>query len=61
MKRPIITKENTVKPCCNSCSKAYPTLNCKKDEMFCFNDKSSKYAQHVKKDDKCELFENVVA
>ena len=44
-----MTKENISKLCCDSCSKAYHTLDCKKDEMFCFNDKSPKYAQHVKK------------
>lgn len=45
-----MSKEDTLKLCCNNCSKGYPTLNCKKDEMFCFNGKSPKYAQHVKKE-----------
>ena len=52
-----MTKENISKLCCNNCSKGYPTLNCKKDEMFCFNGKSPKYAQHVKKNDKCKFFD----
>ena len=53
-----IGKEDTLKLCCNNCSKGYPTLNCKKDEMFCFNGKSPKYAQHVKKkNDKCTFFD----
>ena len=52
-----MSKEDTLKLCCNNCSKSYPTLNCKKDEMFCFNGKSSKYAQHVKKNDKCKFFD----
>ena len=50
-------KEDISKLCCDMCSKAYHTLNCKKDEMFCFNGKSPKYAQHVKKNDKCKFFD----
>ena len=52
-----MSKEDTLKLCCNNYSKGYPTLNCKKYKMYRFNGKSPKYEQHVKKNDKCKFFD----